>query len=88
MWVGGQSHAPGDLLPVKVPCYPLSRRLSGPQGQYRRVWERERFLILSESEPRIVEPVASRYTGYAIVFHVYIVGHINNTIFRSILSES
>ena len=88
--VGGRSKPrPGRFTPGESAlCYPLSRKLSGPQGRYRPVWEREHFLTFPESQPRTVENVASRYTDYATMFHVYIVGHINNSIFRSILSES
>ena len=62
MEVGGQRHAPAALPPVKTQ-YPLYRRLGAPQS---------RVLIGAENlappgfDPQIVQPVASRYTDWAI----------------------
>jgi hypothetical protein len=57
MWVGGQRHGPTTLSPGKN-RYPLYRRLGGPQDQSGWV--------------RTVQPVASRYTDYAILAHPHL----------------
>ena len=62
MGVGGQRHAPA-ALPAEKTCYPLYRRLDGPQGrsgQVRKISPPPGFY------PRTVQPVARRYTDYAI----------------------
>ena len=62
MEVGGQHHAPAALPPEKA-RYPLYRRLGRPQGRFGRV------RIISPPpgfDPRTVQPVASRYTDWAI----------------------
>jgi hypothetical protein len=62
MGLGGQRHATAALPPVKT-RYPLYWRLGGPQGQSGRV----RKVSLSPGfDPRTVQPVASRYTDWAI----------------------
>ena len=66
MGVGGQGHAPAALPSVKV-RHLLHRRRGGPQSRYGRVWN------ISPSpgfDPPTVEPVASRFTHYAIPAHV------------------
>ena len=62
MGVGGHRHAPAALLPGKT-RYPLYRRLGGPQGRSGRV---RKILPLAGFDPRTVQPVASRYTDWAI----------------------
>jgi hypothetical protein len=65
MGVGGQRHAPAALPPVRI-RYPLYRRLGGLQGRSGRV------LKISPPpgfDPRNVQPVASRYTDWAIPAH-------------------
>jgi hypothetical protein len=60
--MGGQRHAPAILPPGKI-RYPLYRRLGGPQGRSGRV------LKISPPpgfDPRTFQPVASRYTDWAI----------------------
>jgi len=60
--VGGQRHAPAALPPGKT-RYPLYRRLGRPQcwsGWVRKISP------LAGFDPRIVQPVASRYTDYAM----------------------
>ena len=60
--VGGQRHAPAALPPGKT-RYPLYRRLGEPQG-----WS-EKVLKISTPpgfDPRTFQPVASRYTDWAI----------------------
>ena len=62
MGVGGQRHAPAALHPGKT-RYPLYRRLGGPHsrsGQVRKISPPPQF------DPRTVQPVASRYTEWAI----------------------
>ena len=56
--VGGQCHAPAALPPGKI-RYPLYRRLGGPQGLSRQVWQ---ISPLPGFDPRTVQTVASRHT--------------------------
>jgi hypothetical protein len=65
MGVGGQRHAPAALLPRKT-RYPLYRRLGGPQGRSGRV---RKISPQPGFDPRTVQPVASRYTDWAIAAH-------------------
>ena len=60
--MGGQRHAPAALLPGKT-RYPLYRRLGGPQGRSGRV---RKISSPPGFDPRTVQPVASRYTNWAI----------------------
>jgi len=62
MGVGSKRHAPATLPPGKT-RYPLYRRLGGPQGQSGQV---RKISPTSGFDPRIVQPVASRYTDWAI----------------------
>ena len=66
MGVGGQHHAPAALPPGKT-RYPLYRRLAGPQGQSGRV---RKISPRPGFDPRTVQPVASRYTDWAIPAHM------------------
>ena len=64
MGVGGQRHDPADLPPVKTryPVY-VYRRLGGLQarsGQMQKISPKPGF------DHRTVQPVASRYTDWAI----------------------
>jgi len=64
MGVGGQRHAPAALPQAKT-RYPFYRRLGGPQGRsgrVRKIWPPPP----PEFDLRAVQPVASRYTDYAI----------------------
>jgi hypothetical protein len=66
MGVGGQRHDPAALPPGKIPDNLLYRRLGGPYG--RSGWVQK----ISPSpgfDPRTVQPVASRYTDYAVPDH-------------------
>jgi hypothetical protein len=69
MEVSGQLHAPAALLPGKEPCYPLDRRLGGPQSSSGRGGEEKNSQHSRESNPRtpIVQPVVQRYTDWAII---------------------
>ena len=62
MGVGVQRHAPADLLPGKT-RYPLYMKLGGPQGRSGRVRNISSPLGF---DPRTIQPVASRYTDWAI----------------------
>ena len=62
MGVGGQGHAPAALPPGKIP-YPLYRKLGGPQSRSGRV---RNISPPPGIDPRTVQPVASRYTDWAI----------------------
>jgi hypothetical protein len=64
--VSGQLHAPAALPPGKKPRYPLDRRLSGPQSRSGRRGENSWTFRGSNSDFSVVQPVASRYTDYAI----------------------
>jgi len=54
-----QSHAPAALPPGKEPRYTLYRRKGGPQSRSERMHP-------PGLEPRTIQRVASRYTGYDI----------------------
>ena len=60
--VGGQRHAPA-VLPRAKTRYPLYRRLGEPQG---RSWRVRKISLPPGFDPRTVQPVASRYTDWAI----------------------
>jgi hypothetical protein len=62
MGVGGQRHAPA-ALPLGNNRYPLYRMLGGSQGRSGRV---RKISPPSGFDPRTVQPVASRYTDWAI----------------------
>jgi hypothetical protein len=65
--VGGEwsDSRPGRFTPGKSPRYPLDRRLGGPQNRSGG-HGKEEFLDYrdSNSDPSVVQPVASRYTDY------------------------
>ena len=69
MGVGGQSHTPAALHPGKT-RYPLYRWLGGPQGQSGRV---RKILPPPGFDPGTFQPVASRYTDWAIPAPFYFV---------------
>ena len=62
MGVGGQRHALAASTPGKT-RYPLYRRLGGHQGRSGRVRE---ISPTPGFDTRTVQPVASRYTDWAI----------------------
>ena len=73
--VGGQHHATAALPPGKTQ-YPLYRRLGGPQGRSGRV---RKISPPSGFDPRTVQPVASRYTDYAVpVDHIFLREYIES----------
>ena len=61
---GGEWSAarPGRTLPPGKTQYPLYRRLAGPQGRSGRA----EHLASPGFDPRIVQPVVSRYSDWAI----------------------
>ena len=71
--MGDQRHGPAALPPRKT-RYPLYRRLGGPQVCSGRV---RKISLLLEFDPRIVQPVASSYTDWAIParYVTYYTGH-------------
>jgi hypothetical protein len=66
MGVGDQRHAPAALTPGKETRYPLCSRLGRPQGRSGRVWKTSPPLGF---DPRTVQPLASRYSDWAIPAH-------------------
>jgi hypothetical protein len=64
--VGDQRHAPAALLPGKT-RYPLYRRLGGPDDRSGRV---PKISPPPGFDPLNVQPVASRYTDWAIPAHL------------------
>jgi len=62
MGVGGQRHAPRPLYSWENPGA-RHRKLGGPQGLSGRLRE---ISSLPEFDPGTVQPVASRYTDWAI----------------------
>ena len=65
MEVSGQRHAPAALPPGKT-RYPMYRSLNGPQGRSGRV---RKIFSTAGFDPRTIQPVASRYTDWAIAGH-------------------
>jgi len=68
MGVGGQRHASAALPPRKT-RYPLYRRLGGHQSQSGRV---RKIRPPPGFDPRTAQPVASRYTDWAIPTHSHL----------------
>jgi hypothetical protein len=68
MEVSGQLHVQAALPQGKSPFYPLDRRLSEPQNRSGRGGEEKIPSPRRESKPGtlIVQPVAQRYTDWAI----------------------
>ena len=67
MGVGGKRHAPGRFNPRKETRYPLYRTLGVLQGRSGRV---QKISSPPGFDPRTFQPVASRYTDWAIPFPV------------------
>jgi hypothetical protein len=66
MGVGGQRQAPA-ALPPGITRYPLYRKLGMPQGRSGRVGK---ISPPPGFDPRTVQPVASRYTDWAIAARI------------------
>jgi hypothetical protein len=73
MGVGGQRHATA-ALPPRMTQYLLYRMLGAPQGRSGQV---RKFSPAPGFDPWIVQPVASRYTDWAILAHIR---HKNTTL--------
>ena len=72
--MGGQRYAPAVLPPGRTQ-YPLYRKLGEPQGRSGRV---RKISPAPGFDPLTVQPVASRYTYYAIpapYIYIYIYTH-------------
>ena len=65
--MGGQRHASAALPPEKT-RYPLYRRLGGSQGRSGRM---RKISSPPGFNPQTVQPVASRYTDWAIPAHKF-----------------
>jgi hypothetical protein len=68
-WRWVVNFTPRPLYPRgKSPRYSLDRRLRGPSGPVWTIWRRENSWPYrkSNSDPSVVQPVASRYTDWAI----------------------
>jgi hypothetical protein len=59
----GSASRTGRSLPPGKTWYPLYRRLGGPQGRSGQV---RKISLTKGFDPRTVQPLASRYTVYAI----------------------
>ena len=68
MGVAGESDVPAAFPPEKT-RNPLYRWLDGTQGRSGRV---RKISPLPGFDPQTVQPVASRYTEYAILAHMYV----------------
>jgi hypothetical protein len=66
--VSGQLHSPVALPPGKSHRYPFYRRLGEPQSRSGRYGEVKMFTlrVLELPSPLVIQPVASRYTDWAI----------------------
>jgi len=64
--VSGKIQAPVRFNPKKETRYPLNRKQGRRQSCSWRLRKRENSLPLPGFENRTVQPVASRYTNYAI----------------------
>jgi hypothetical protein len=62
MGLGAQSHAPA-ALPPGTTRYTFYRRLIGLQGRSGR---KRKILLSPGLDPQTVQPVASRYTDWAL----------------------
>jgi len=64
--VGDQRHAPDCFTPCMETRYSVYREFDGPQGRSGRL---QKISPPTECDPRTVQPVASRYTDWAIPAH-------------------
>jgi hypothetical protein len=62
MQVSGQLHSSALYPQGKSPCYPLDRRLDGPQIRSGRGGEEVNSHLLAGFKPPIFQPVAQIYT--------------------------
>jgi hypothetical protein len=72
--VGVVSFTPQPFYPRgKSPRYPPDRRLGGPQIRSGRRGENSRPYRDTNSDPSIIQPVASRYTDSTILAAIIII---------------
>jgi hypothetical protein len=64
--MSGQLHAPVALFPGKEPQYSSDRRLGGSQSRSRRRGENSWPYRDSNSDPSVVQPVASLYIEWPV----------------------
>jgi hypothetical protein len=66
--VSGQLHGPAALTPRKEPPVPIGKKAGWALEPVWTTWRKENSLPYrdSNSDPSVVQPVASRYTDYAI----------------------
>jgi hypothetical protein len=79
MGVDGRRHA-SAALPAGKARYPLYKRLGGPQGRSGRVRKISPTLGF---DPRTTQPVASRYTDWAIPAHPHTGTYLDSWDFRA-----
>jgi hypothetical protein len=86
----GSASRPGRSLHPGKTRYPLYRRVGGPQGRFGQV---RKISPPPGFDPRIVQPVDSRYTDYATrpteahwPYYIYICDLSGSTIFLHIMS--
>jgi hypothetical protein len=61
--MGVVNFMPFPLYPQgKSPCYPLDRRLRGPQSQSGRDGKDKNSQAILGLEPPVIQPIAKRYT--------------------------
>ena len=82
MGVVGQRHAPAALPPGKT-RYPLYSRLGRSQGRSGRV---RKISPPPGFDHRTVQPVASRYTDWAVVV-IWVHGFITETVAHNARNE-
>jgi len=63
-WGGWSAPYPGHFTPRKETSYSFYRRLGGPEGWLGHLWQ---ISLLLGFDPQTVQPVASLYTGHAIL---------------------
>jgi hypothetical protein len=66
--VSGQLHAPAVLPTGKEPLVPIGQEVGWTSEPVWTIWRKENSSPYwdSNSDPSVVQPVASRYTDYAI----------------------
>jgi hypothetical protein len=69
MEVSGQLHAPAAFHPWKDPQVPIGQEVGWTSEPVWTIWRRKNSWPYrdSNSDPSVVQPVASRYTNYASV---------------------
>jgi hypothetical protein len=74
--VSGQLHSPTTLPPGKEPSVPIGYEFGWTPQSVWTTWRRENSWPYgdSNSNPSVVQPIASCYTGYALLAH----NNINN----------